>query len=160
MIAINKRYSYPRVKAIRIDVHPAGENPTNTSHAFHAPSAYSPRPYVSTWLMYSNLSRSRQQIWTDPLAREEGLPTQSTARRLTDLWVRIQLLSHNSQWSSGKKSSFCWQLATRLTGPIYQHTINTFNTCSREPTHRSLTDTGGGYNLGRANFSHTTPWPS
>jgi hypothetical protein len=39
--------------------------------------------------------------------REEGLPTQSTARRLTDPQVRTQLLSHNSQWSSGEKSSFC-----------------------------------------------------
>jgi hypothetical protein len=38
--------------------------------------------------------------------REEGLPTQSIARRLTDLWVRTQLLSHNSPWSSEEKSSF------------------------------------------------------
>jgi hypothetical protein len=29
--------------------------------------------------------------------REEGLPTQSIARRLADPWVRTQLLSHNSQ---------------------------------------------------------------
>jgi hypothetical protein len=28
--------------------------------------------------------------------REEGLPTQSTAQRLTDLRVHIQLLSHNN----------------------------------------------------------------
>jgi hypothetical protein len=47
--------------------------------------------------------------------REEGLPTQPTARRLIGPLVRTQLLSHNSQWGSGKKSSFCWQLATRLT---------------------------------------------
>jgi hypothetical protein len=32
----------------------------------------------------------------------------------------------------------------RLTGSIYQHVNGTFNTCSRGPTHRSLTDTGGG----------------
>jgi hypothetical protein len=32
-----------------------------------------------------------------------------------------------------------------------------FNTCSRGPTHRSLTDTGGGYNLEGVDFSHTTP---
>jgi hypothetical protein len=34
----------------------------------------------------------------------------------------------------------------QLTRPIYQHAIGTFNTCSWGPTHRSLTDTGGGYN--------------
>jgi hypothetical protein len=50
--------------------------------------------------------------------REEGLPTQSTARRPSDLWVRTQFLFHNSKWGSGEKTSFCWQSATRLIGPI------------------------------------------
>jgi hypothetical protein len=50
--------------------------------------------------------------------REEGLLTQSTTRRLTDPWVHTQLLSHNSQWSSGAKSSFCWHLTNRLIRPI------------------------------------------
>jgi hypothetical protein len=35
MTATNKRYSYLRVAVIRIDVHPTGENPINTPHAFH-----------------------------------------------------------------------------------------------------------------------------
>jgi hypothetical protein len=47
--------------------------------------------------------------------REEGLPTQFTAPRLTDPRVHTQLLSRNSQWSSGKKLSFCWHPTTRLT---------------------------------------------
>jgi hypothetical protein len=34
--------------------------------------------------MHSNLSQSHQQIYIDPLPREEGLPTQSTARWLSD----------------------------------------------------------------------------
>jgi hypothetical protein len=38
----------------------------------------------------------------------------------------------------------------RLTGPIYQHVIGTFNTSSRGSTHRSLTETSGGYNHLRA----------
>jgi hypothetical protein len=37
-----------------------------------------------------------------------------------------------------------------LLGPYHQHAIGTFNTCSRGPTHRSLTDTGRGYNLAGA----------
>jgi hypothetical protein len=49
---------------------------------------------------------------------EEGLLTQSTARQSSDPRVRTQLLSHNSQWGSGEKTSFCWQPATRLTRPI------------------------------------------
>jgi hypothetical protein len=41
----------------------------------------------------------------------------------------------------------------------HQHAIGTFNTCSRGPTHRSLTDIGGGYNLGGADLPHHTPRP-
>jgi hypothetical protein len=44
----------------------------------------------------------------------------------------------------------------QLTGLIYQHAIGTFNTCSQRPTHRSLTDTCGGYNFEGADFSHHT----
>jgi hypothetical protein len=36
-----------RVVAIRIDIHHVWENPTNTSHVFHAQSTYGPRSYVS-----------------------------------------------------------------------------------------------------------------
>jgi hypothetical protein len=44
-----------------------------------------------------------------------------------------------------------------LLGPYHQYAIGTFNTCSRGPTERFLTDTGGGYNLGCAGFPRTTP---
>jgi hypothetical protein len=47
-----------------------------------------------------------------------------------------------------------------LLGPYHQHAIGTFNTCSRGPTHRSVTDRCGGYNRKGAVFSHTTPRPS
>jgi hypothetical protein len=42
-----------------------------------------------------------------------------------------------------------------LPGPYHRHTIDTFNTCSWGPTERSLTDTGGDYNLGGAGLPHT-----
>jgi hypothetical protein len=47
MTTANKWYSYPRVAVIWIDVHPTGENLTNTSHASHAQYTSGPRPYVS-----------------------------------------------------------------------------------------------------------------
>jgi hypothetical protein len=47
-----------------------------------------------------------------------------------------------------------------LLGPYHQHGISTFNTCSRGPTHRSLTDTSGCYNLWGAGLPHHTPRPS
>jgi hypothetical protein len=44
-----------------------------------------------------------------------------------------------------------------LLGPYHQHAIGTFKTCSRGPTHRSLTDIGGHYNLEGAGSPHHTP---
>jgi hypothetical protein len=44
---MNKRYLYPKVTVIRIDVHPARENLINTPHTFHAQSVYGPRLYIS-----------------------------------------------------------------------------------------------------------------
>jgi hypothetical protein len=49
-----------------------------------------------------------------------------------------------------------------LPGPYYRHAIGTFNTCSRTPTHRSLTDTGGGYHIENLIIATTlsSPFPS
>jgi hypothetical protein len=47
-----------------------------------------------------------------------------------------------------------------LLGTYHQHVISTFNTYSRGPIHRSLTDTGGGGNPGGADFPHLNPQPS
>jgi hypothetical protein len=81
--------------------------------------------------------------------REEGLPTQPPAR-LSDPWVRTQLLSRTNHWNSGENPSFCWHPTTRL--------INTSMRSIRSiiarmgPNHRSLTDSGGGYSLEGASF--------
>jgi hypothetical protein len=47
-----------------------------------------------------------------------------------------------------------------LLGPYHQHAIGTFNRCSWGPIHRSLTNTGGGYNLGGAGLPYHTSRPS
>jgi hypothetical protein len=47
-----------------------------------------------------------------------------------------------------------------LLGTYLQHVISTFNTCSWGPTHQSLSDMDGGYNLGGAGFPHHSPCPS
>jgi hypothetical protein len=76
-------------------------------------------------------------------SREKGLPTQSTAHRLTDLRVRTQFLSWANQWSSGECQTSINSRLLGLPGPYHWHAIGTFNTCSRGPTHRSLTNIGG-----------------
>jgi hypothetical protein len=47
-----------------------------------------------------------------------------------------------------------------LPDPYLRYAINMFNTCSRGPTHRSLTNTCGGHNLGGVSFPYHTPQPS
>jgi hypothetical protein len=84
--------------------------------------------------------------------QEEGLLTQSTAHWPTNPQVRIQLLSHNSHWSSGKSQASVDNWLLGLPSSHHRHAIGTFNTYSRGPTERSLIDTGGGYNLGGASL--------
>jgi hypothetical protein len=130
---------------IRINVHLVGE--TRTTH--HTHSTLSPRivpdhMYI-TRSTHSNLSRSPHEVETDPYTqkkswRPKNRPVWSSS------WVTSFFLSHDSLGVGERDFS---QVVTQLhwpIGPIYQHAIDTFNTCSRGPTHRSLTETGGGYN--------------
>jgi hypothetical protein len=92
--------------------------------------------------------------------REEGLLTQSTARRSFDPWVHTQLISHNRQRAVGKNQAPVDNRLLDLPCTYHRHAIGTFNTCSQGPTERPLIDTGGGYNLKGDDFPCTTPRPS
>jgi hypothetical protein len=95
-------------------------------------------PYIATF--HTVVNRFEQIHCT----REEGLPTQSTARRPSDMWARTQLLSHNSQRAVGKSQAPVDNRLLGLPDPYHRHVIGTFNTCSRGPNERSLINTGGG----------------
>jgi hypothetical protein len=93
-----------------------------------------------------------------PLHSEGVLATKDRLARPSP-WVTSFFLPHDSL---GVGERYFGQVVTQLyqlIRPIYQHAIGTFNACSQGPTHRSLTDTGGGYNLGGVDFPHTTPRP-
>jgi hypothetical protein len=63
--------------------------------------------------------------------QEEGLPTQSTSRRPSDLRVHTQLLSHNIQKAVEKSQAPVDNRLLGLPGPHHRHAIGTFNTYSR-----------------------------
>jgi hypothetical protein len=65
-----------------------------------------------------NLSRVINKVGQSHCSGEKGLPTQSTACRLTDPRVRTRFLSWANQWSSGESQNIYQQQATRLIGPI------------------------------------------
>jgi hypothetical protein len=71
-----------------------------------------------TWSTYSNLSYSRQQIWTDPLHLRRRAPDiihNTLANRSTGSYPPSLPQQPMEQWG---KSSFCWQPTTRLIGTI------------------------------------------
>jgi hypothetical protein len=113
-----------------------------------------------TWSTYSNLSYSRQQIWTDPLHPRRRAP--DTIHSTTAIWSEGPYPASLPQQpkSSGEKSTPVDNWLLGLPDPYHRHAIGTFNTCSRGPTERSLIDTGGGYNLGGAGCHIPTFRPS
>jgi hypothetical protein len=123
-------------------------------------STYTRRTLLWAVPVRGNLLWVINRVGQSHCSREKGLPTQSTARRQTDPRVRTQFLSWANQWSSEESHTSINSRLLCLPGPYHRHAIGTFNTCSWGPTERSLTDTGGDYNLEGANFQRTTPRPS
>jgi hypothetical protein len=129
---------------IRTDVHSAGETwPTHHTHPTLSPRMVLDHTYL-TWSTHSDLSRSPHEVETGPYTWKKSW------RPKTDCpAVVLGHLIHppsRQPWSRRERFRASGYTLHRLTGPIYQHVINTFNTCSWGPTHRYLTDTGGGYN--------------
>jgi hypothetical protein len=60
-------------------------------------------------------------------------------------WVTSFPLPHDSLGVGGEVLTKWLHSYISLLGLYHQHAIGTFNTCSRVPTPRSLTDTGKGY---------------
>jgi hypothetical protein len=67
-----------------------------------------------TWQPFT----SHRQSLAGPLLPRKGLPTQSTASRLTNPWIHIQFLSQTNLEAVGAKPSICRRQATRLTRSI------------------------------------------
>jgi hypothetical protein len=145
---------------IRINVHPAGENPTNTPRTLLTPvhvrlayASYGWFPYGATFHESSTeLSRP-----TAPEKKGSRHNPQCVTDRSTGPYPAFLPSQPMKQWGQSQAS-----INSRLLGlldPYDQYVIGTFNTCSCGPTEWSLTDTGGGYNLGGVGFPPTTPRP-
>jgi hypothetical protein len=158
MAAINKRLLISESRSDSNRCTPCRGKPDNTPHASYAQSIYGLRPYVSHVVHISQ-----------PFVKSSTELSRATALEIKGSW-------HNPQHTSwpilgsipsfsleptneavGAKPSICWRRLLGLPGPYHRHAIGTFNTCSRGPTHQSLTNTGKGYNLGGVGLPHTTP---
>jgi hypothetical protein len=104
---------------------------------------------------------SHQQHWMDPTAPKKRTPDIILSTQADRFAGLPPSFSPNKAIEVVMKSNH--MLTTgyiNLLGPYLQHVTSTFNTCSGGPTHRSLTDTLGGYNLGDTGLPHHTFRPS
>jgi hypothetical protein len=110
-----------------------------------------------TWQSFT----SHQQSWAVPLLLRKWAPDiihSTPAEQLRGSYPVSLPSQPMKQWWQSQAS-----IDSRLLGllsPYHQHAIGMFNTYSRGPTHRSLTDAAGGYNFGGADLPHTTSRPS
>jgi hypothetical protein len=106
-------------------------------------------PYVATFHESSTeLSRP-----TAPEKKGSRHNPQRNADRSAGPYPASLLSQSMKQWGQSQASINGRLLG--LLGPYHQYVIGTFNTCSRGPTERSLTDTCGCYNFGGAALPHT-----
>jgi hypothetical protein len=133
------------------------QHDTYASHASpHTPSVR----FMRAVHVCGNLSRWTKRVGQIQCSKKKCSRLHLSAQ-LSSPWDSPQFLSQPSHWSSAIKPNICWRHGTLVYwAHKYQHAISTFNTCSRGPTHRSLTNTGGGYNLWGTGLPHTTLWPS
>jgi hypothetical protein len=146
---------------IWIDIHHAGETrPTRHTHPTLSPHMVPDHMYL-TRSTHSSLSCSHQQSWAEPLLSRKRAPDtihSMPANRSMSPYPISLPRQPLKPWGQSQPSVDCQLLG--LLGPYLCHAIGMFNTCSRGPTHRSLTDTGRGYNLRSAGFPYLTLRPS
>jgi hypothetical protein len=142
------------------DVHPAGETwPTRHMHFMLGPRMALDHMYL-TWSTYSNLL-----LVINNVRRILLLPRKSASDSTSQPgWVargtRLSFSPNTTIEVVDLSQTYVDGRLLGLLGPHLQYAISTFSTCSWGATHRSLTDTGGGYNLGGASLSHHTSRPS
>jgi hypothetical protein len=160
-IATNKRLliSESRDDSNRYTLCRGKPQPTRHTHSTLGPHMTLDHTYL-TWSTYSNLLWVINSVgWILLLLRKSAPDTTSQSG-----WVphgtRLSFSSNTAIETVGLSQTSVDDRILGLLGPYHQHAINTFNTCSWGPTHRSLTDTGRDYNLGGVDLPHHTLWPS
>jgi hypothetical protein len=97
-----------------------------------------------------------RQIWTDPIAPEKKSSRHNPQHAGWPIRGSVPSFSPKPANKAGGVSQVPNDdQLLGLPGPYHRHAIGMFNTCSWGPTERSLTDTGGGYNLECASLPHT-----
>jgi hypothetical protein len=127
-------------------------SPRQSTYVWHTLPVGGPR----TWQPFAR----RRQIWIDATAPEKKGSRYNTQHVGWLIHGSIPSFSPEpANEAGGVSQAPDGDQLLGLSGPYHRHKIDTFNTCSWGPTHRSLTDTGGGYNLWGAGLPIPTPRP-
>jgi hypothetical protein len=110
-----------------------------------------------TWSAYRNLSRVINSVRRILLPLRKSAPNSTSQPGWVAHGTHLSFSPNTTIEAIGLSQASIDGELLGLLGPYHQHAIGTFNTCSRGPTHWSLTDRGGGYNLGGAGLPHHTP---
>jgi hypothetical protein len=96
-----------------------------------------------------------RSVWVNRHNSRQGCKFQELANQSVPSFSPI-----TANEAVGKRQASVGNQLLGLPNPYLRHAIGTFNACLWVPTPQSLTDTGGGYNLGGVGFPHHTPQPS
>jgi hypothetical protein len=110
-----------------------------------------------TWFMYINLSWVIKCNGRILLLSRKSAPDSTSQPGWVARGTRLSFSPNTTIETVGLSQSSVDGRLLGLLGSYKQHVISTFNTCSWGATHRSLIDTGRGYNLGGAKLPHHTP---
>jgi hypothetical protein len=128
--------------------------PRQSTYAQHTLPAGGPH----TWQNFV----SHQQGWMDALLPRQSAPDSTSQPGWVVRRTRLNFSPNTTIEAVRLSQSPVGGRLLGLSGPYHRPAIGTFNTCSRVPTLRSLTDTGGGYHIEnlRIATSLSPPFPS
>jgi hypothetical protein len=113
-----------------------------------------------TWSVYSNLSWVINSIERILLLLRKSAPDSTSQPSWVAHGTCLSFSSNTTIEAVGWSEASVDGRLLGLLGSYNQYAIDMFNTCSRGPTHRFLTNIGRGYNLRCDSLPHHTHWPS
>jgi hypothetical protein len=126
-------------------------------HATHFPHSVHVWPstiHISRDLRIATFHESSTVLDGYYCSREKKCSQLHLSARLSGPRDPPQFLSQHSYEAVGLSQASVDGRLLSLLGTYHYHAISTFNTCSWGPTHRSWTNTCGGYNIGGADLPH------
>jgi hypothetical protein len=140
---------------IRIDAHPAGKTPTNTTCMLSTLVHVCPA-YASCGRSQYMTTLRKLLTWLDGCtALEKKCSRLHLSARLSDPRGRLSFSPNTTIEVVHLSQAHVDAILLDLPDSYHHHAIGTFNTCSQIPISRSLTETGGGYHIEKLEIATT-----